>query len=186
MAYVELEDLTGTVDVTLFPRAYEQFRHLFEPDAVVVVQGKVEAARPGGRSRGTAPAIDEELDPEEEEVEQAAIIAEAAWVWDDPECAPVERQQTTHVDLPGAVENGQLDQLAAVLARHPGSGEVIIHFNVRGAEVSIQVGERFRVSAGQSLKEDLDALFGREVTRFETVRPRAQSNGRNGRPGNGR
>src|SRR5207253_9973697 len=120
MAYVGLEDLTGTVDVTVFPRAYEQFRHLFEPDAVVVVQGKVEAARPGGRNRPVAPAIDEELDAGEEEVEQAAIIADAAWAWDDPECAPVQRQQTTHVDLPGEVGSEVVDHLATVLTRHPG------------------------------------------------------------------
>jgi DNA polymerase-3 subunit alpha len=186
MAYVELEDLTGTVDVTLFPRAYEQFRHIFEPDAVVVLQGKVEAARPGGRNRSPSPAIDEDLDATgEEEVEQAAIIAEAAWAWDDPDCAPVERQQTTHIDVPVGIEVGVVDHLASVLARHPGPGDVLVHLKVQGTEVTIQVGERFRVSAGPTLKEDLDSLFGQEVTRFETVRPRAQSNGRNGRSGAG-
>ncbi|MBO0681814.1 MAG: DNA polymerase III subunit alpha [Candidatus Dormibacteraeota bacterium] len=189
MAYVALEDLTGTLDVTLFPRAYEQFRQLFEADAVVVVQGKVEAARPGGRSRPASPALDEELDvQQEEEVEQAAVIAEAAWAWDDPECAPVERERTTHIDLPAGQDPSVVDELAAVLARHPGPGEVLLHFTVRDAEVTIQVGDRFRVDAGPALKYDLDALLGQEVTRFETVRPRAQANGKNGngRNGNGR
>jgi hypothetical protein len=78
-----------------------------------------------------------------------------------------------------------MDNLASVLARHPGAGDVLVHFRVRGTEVTIQVGERFRVLAGPSLKTDLDSLFGEEVTRFETVRPRAQSNGRNGRGGGG-
>jgi DNA polymerase III subunit alpha len=186
MAYAELEDLTGTVDVTLFPRAYDQFRHLFETDAVVVVQGKVEPARPGGRGRSASPAVDEELDaPADEEVEQAAIIAEAAWAWDDPECAPVERQQTTHVDVPAELDLAIVDQLATVLARHPGPGDVYLHFRVRDAEVTIQVGDRFRVDAGPSLKYDLDSALGRDVTRFETVRPRASSGGRNGNGRNG-
>jgi hypothetical protein len=81
-----------------------------------------------------------------------------------------------------------VDQLASVLTRHPGSEDVLVHFQLRGTEVTVQVGERFRVAAGPPLKEDLDSLFGQEVTRFETVRPRAQSNGRNGRnaSGNGR
>src|SRR5437016_10004367 len=43
MAYASLEDLTGAVDVVLFPRVFEQVRLLFEPDKVVVVQGKVDA-----------------------------------------------------------------------------------------------------------------------------------------------
>ena len=39
MAYATLEDLTGAVDVVLFPRVFEQTRLMFEPDKVVVVQG---------------------------------------------------------------------------------------------------------------------------------------------------
>src|SRR5438128_653744 len=36
MAYATLEDLTGCVDVVVFPRVFEQTRVLFEPDKVVV------------------------------------------------------------------------------------------------------------------------------------------------------
>jgi hypothetical protein len=60
---------------------------------------------------------------------------------------------------------------------------------VQGKQVTFEVGERFRVTAGPGLQGDLDAHFGRQVTRFETVRPRASGNGNgrpNGRHGNGR
>ncbi|MDQ6742466.1 MAG: DNA polymerase III subunit alpha, partial [Candidatus Dormibacteraeota bacterium] len=193
MAYAELEDLTGTIEVTFFPRAYEQLHRdrLDEPDRVIVVQGRVEPARSSSNNRGPA-AVDEELDAEEE-TEQVAVVAEAAWAWDDPECVPVERQQTAHVDVP---EGGEdiVDQIATLLARHPGPDEVMLHFQVQGKQVTLQVGERFRVAAGPSLKSALDAHFGREVTRLETVRPRASGgngngngNGRsNGRNGNGK
>ena len=183
MAYAEVEDLTGTMEVTLFPRAYELFRTLFEPDQVVVIQGKVDAARPAGNNR-SAPAapVDEELDAEEE-VEAAVVLADAVWAWDDPECAPVERQRMAHVDVP---ERGPevVDELLTLLARHPGQDDVQLHFRVGATEVTVQVGESFRVSAGPALKNDLDAHFQQEVTRLETIRPRAQGNG-NGR-GQGR
>src|SRR5207302_908985 len=81
--------------------ADEKFRLRFEPDRVVVVQGKVDAARPAG-SRGApqAPAaLDDELEVEEE-AEAAVVLAELAWAWDDPECGPVDRQQLAHVDVP--------------------------------------------------------------------------------------
>src|SRR4029077_5103085 len=59
MAYATLEDLTGAVDVVLFPRVFEQTRLLFEPDKVLVVQGKVDAragsTRASGSSGGPAP-----------------------------------------------------------------------------------------------------------------------------------
>jgi DNA polymerase-3 subunit alpha len=183
MAYAEVEDLTGTVEVTLFPRVYEQYRQLFEPDRILVVQGTVDSSR-GGRGPTPAPE-DDELEVEEEEPEAAVLIAEAAWRWDDPECVPVERQKVVHVDVP---EGGPevVDDLATVLARHRGDCDVFLHFRVSGSEVTVQVGERFRVKADSGLKEDLDSHFHREVTRLETVRPRAgaggngKANGRNG------
>ena len=42
MARFRLEDLRGGVNVTCFPRAYEQFRGLLVDDSVVVCRGKVE------------------------------------------------------------------------------------------------------------------------------------------------
>ena len=54
MAYASLEDLTGTVDVVLFPRIFEQVRLLFEPDKVVVVQGKVDARAGSTRASGSS------------------------------------------------------------------------------------------------------------------------------------
>jgi DNA polymerase III subunit alpha len=194
MAYAELEDLTGVVEVTFFPRAYDDFRRFMEePDAVVIIQGKVDAARGGGGNRGGgAPAAgDEELDTasEEEEQEAVTLIADAVWDWAHrKDIEPLERQRLVHVDVPdGGPE--VVDDIARLLARHAGGDDVLLHFRVHGSEVTVQVGERFRVSGGPALKSDLDGHFQREVVRLETVRPRAAANGNGrgqGRNGNGR
>jgi DNA polymerase III subunit alpha len=196
MAYAELEDLTGVVEVTFFPRAYDDFRGSMEsPDAVVIIQGKVDAARGGGaRAGGQQGQVqgDEELDAgEEEEQEAVTLIADAVWDWASRhDVDPSDRQRLVHVDVP---EGGPevVDEIARLLARHSGQDLVQLHFRVQGSEVTVQVGERFRVAAGTALKTDLDTHFQREVTRLETVRPRAAGgsggNGRgHGRNGNGR
>jgi len=41
MAFVAVEDLSGTVEVVVFPRTYEQTRDLWAQDRLVVVKGKV-------------------------------------------------------------------------------------------------------------------------------------------------
>jgi DNA polymerase III subunit alpha len=192
MAYAELEDLTGVVEVTFFPRAYDDFRRsMEEPDAVVIIQGKVDAARGGGGRAGAAApvAVDEELDAGEEEQEAVTVIADAVWDWASREnIDPGDRQRLVHVDVPdGGPE--VVEEIARLLARHAGSDEVQLHFRVRGSEVTVQVGERFRVAAGVALKTDLDSHFQREVTRLETVRPRVPPTGNgkgHGRNGNGR
>ena len=180
MAYATVEDLTGAVDVVLFPRVFEQTRLLFEPDKVVVIQGKVDAR--AGSTRATGSAGASSADPElEAEVETASVVADMAWLWDDPECVPVARRQLVHVKIPTG-DAGLAERLEAVLARHPGTDEVVLHVVVGSREVIVNA-DRYHVLAGPALAAEIDKVVGQPVTRFETVRPKAQSNG-NGR-GNG-
>ncbi|TMC52242.1 MAG: DNA polymerase III subunit alpha [Chloroflexi bacterium] len=176
MAYATLEDLTGSVDIVLFPRVFEQARLLFEPDRVVVVQGKVDARAGSTRASGAASSP---VDPEiEVEVETASVVADMAWLWDDPECVPVSRRQLVHVRIPSS-DAGLAEQLEAVLARHPGTDEVVLHVVVGSREVVVNA-DRYHVLGGPALAAEIDQLVGEASTRLETVRPKVQSNG-NGR-----
>jgi DNA polymerase-3 subunit alpha len=173
MAYASLEDLTGTVDVVLFPRIFEQVRLLFEPDKVIVVQGKVDARAGSTRASGSSGAPPEpDMEPE---VETASVVADMAWLWDDPECVPVARQQLVHVHIPSG-DAGLAERLEAVLARHPGTDQVVLHVVVGSREVIVNA-DRYHVLAGPALTAEIDELVGQAATRLETVRPKAQSNG---------
>jgi DNA polymerase-3 subunit alpha len=174
MAYASLEDLTGTVDVVLFPRIFEQVRLIFEPDKVIVVQGKVDARAGSTRASGSSGGAPPEPDVEAE-VETASVVADMAWLWDDPECVPVARQQLVHVRIPSS-DAGLAERLEAVLARHPGTDQVVLHVVVGSREVIVNAG-RYHVLAGPALTAEIDELVGQAATRLETVRPKAQSNG---------
>lgn len=176
MAYAELEDLTGSIEVTVFPRCYEEYRHLFEPDRVVVVQGTVELARGGGAPAPGAGTGDELV--AEEETERAAVIADFAWAWDDPECVPVQSQQKAVVDVPAGTPPELMKRLAPILARHPGEDPVVLNIGAQAKLVEVGLGEHFRVMAGPALKSDLDEHFGQEVTRFEMLRMKRSREGR--------
>jgi len=181
MAYASLEDLTGTVDIVLFPRIFEQVRLLFEPDKVIVVLGKVDARAGSTRASGSsgAPPLDPDMEPE---VETASIVADAAWLWDDPDCLPVARRQLVHVRIPNT-DSRLAERLEAVLARHPGTDEVVLHVVVGKREVIVNA-DRYHVLAGPALTAEIDELVGQTATSLETVRPKAQSNGNGrGKPG---
>lgn len=45
MAFVTLEDLQGTCDVVVFPRVWTQTKHVWQPEQILVVAGKVDAGR---------------------------------------------------------------------------------------------------------------------------------------------
>src|SRR5438132_1418678 len=122
--------------------------------------------------------ISGELAKLETEVETASVVADMAWLWADPECVPVSRRQLVHVRIPSG-ESGLAEQLEAVLARHPGTDEVVLHVVVGSREVVVNA-DRYHVLAGPALAAEIDQLVGEAATRLETVRPKAQSNG-NGR-----
>ena len=43
MAFAQIEDLQGTVEVVLFPRVWQETQELWEPDRILIVRGKVSA-----------------------------------------------------------------------------------------------------------------------------------------------
>ena len=45
MAFVTLEDLQGTCDVVVFPRVWAQTKDLWQPEAILVLGGKIDAGR---------------------------------------------------------------------------------------------------------------------------------------------
>ncbi|TMC03154.1 MAG: hypothetical protein E6J41_28360 [Chloroflexi bacterium] len=69
-----------------------------------------------------------------------------------------EHRRAVHIVVPGR-DASLLDEIAAVLVRHPGQNEVLLHFEVDGWEVAVQAGERFRVEAGPALQADLEACL---------------------------
>ncbi|HEX6547686.1 MAG TPA: DNA polymerase III subunit alpha [Candidatus Dormibacteraeota bacterium] len=183
MAYGSIEDLTGTVDVILFPQKYELYRKLFEPEQVVVIQGKVDARsastsyRNGNGNGGGAPdgatLLGSEEEPAAEEpAEQASILVEFAWAWNDPDCVPVERRHVLHVDVPGD-DPGVVDALTDLLVKYPGEDEVVLHFAIDGRAVEVHAGDRYHVSAGESLRAAVDEVLGVSAARLVPVRPRA-------------
>lgn len=49
MAFFTLEDLTGLVEVVVFPRSYEEYSRFIAEDAVVLVQGRLDAKEEGAK-----------------------------------------------------------------------------------------------------------------------------------------
>jgi DNA polymerase III subunit alpha len=178
MAYAEIEDLTGIIDVILFPRQYEQYHRLFLADAIVVVAGKVDV-RAGNRSTGPDNPDAAEL---EAEVERASVVIEQAWLWDDEDCAPIARRQVLHLTLPQG-SRVEMTRLEEALATHPGPDEVVLHIRLKGHEV-VAAADRYHVAADSTLTAELDRLYGAKVSWVETIRnkvPTGNGNGRYGR-----
>jgi DNA polymerase-3 subunit alpha len=138
-----LEDLTGTLPVTLFANQLQQFGHLLVDEAIVLVKGEV-------RSREGEP----ELTPEE--VVPLAKVAGKT-------LAAVE------LVLAPEVSQGEMLKLKNLLLEHPGRVPVKLTIQFPDRRVSIAAQEAFKIDFGPELAASIEGLLGRGSVRERFV-----------------
>jgi DNA polymerase III alpha subunit len=170
MAFVQLEDLTSTIEVIVFPRVFEERRHLLLSDTVVIVRGKVDARTASG--------------DDEERAEEAKVIADEILAFDDAGHESWVRNQVVHLDVPADASPEQMAALEEILGRCTGPDRVVMHLQRPDQVVDLDLGEKFRVQggglAGDRAQREIDGLFRRPVWRIEVIRRRAAERQPNG------
>ncbi len=144
MAFLTLEDLTGSVEVIVFPKTYEQVHFLLKRDAVIVIRGKVDI-------------LDAQAKVLAERVmglDEAVVVEPAA------EAAALPNGGALHVRVDTAqFGEAGLHQLKEVLGRRQGELPVFLHLYMGGSEVVVNARE-LRVTASGELQAELKELFG--------------------------
>jgi DNA polymerase-3 subunit alpha len=161
MGFVTIEDLTGSVEITVFSDIYADTVGLLKSDDPLLITGKLEkgekgvkilvqALKEGGsewqqKNRGPAGSI--------------RLLSEA-------------RSQTTKKvffslrmdDMPSA----QLDGLKGIIERHRGSIPAFISFEIpQRGKATMQLPEDFYVIPNDELRLEVEQLFGYNAATFE-------------------
>ena len=160
MAFLQLEDLTGTCEVVVFPRIFESSVSVLRPDAVVVVRGRVETrtSSDGG-------------DDEHGEV-TAKVIAEAVYALDDPRLVAWRRNAVVHIRITA----GQVEALAAVrraIDSHRGETSVVLRLETARSIDEVELDGQYAVEPGAALERAIEAILGAGSYRMEVRRERA-------------
>jgi DNA polymerase-3 subunit alpha len=127
MAMVVLEDLTGRVECTLFPEAYEQARAQLTPETIVVATGRIEVRE----ERGVKLLLNEIRPWEQAEGQYRQVLH-----------IEVRAEELTEEGIAG------LDE---VLSANPGDSEVVLHIVKPDHSRLAMRSRRFRVGAGDQL-----------------------------------
>ncbi|OGR32770.1 MAG: DNA polymerase III subunit alpha [Desulfuromonadales bacterium GWC2_61_20] len=143
MAFVTLEDLTGFVEVILFPEVFQACSELIKGDEPLLVSGVINL-----------------------EDESCKLMASEVLTLKE-----VQEKLTRRVHLrltsPG-LDQDQLQGLKDILQRHRGGCEVRIHLVVPNrSETVMSLPAGFQVAASDQLMSDTDKLFGYHVISFE-------------------
>ncbi len=143
MAFITLEDLSGSVEVIIFPEVYATSMELLKGDDPLLVSG--------------------ELDVGEEACK--VMASEVALLSDVKETMA----RLVHVRLttPG-LEEMQMRQLKSIVQRYRGNCEVQLHITIPNrSETTIQLPNKLKMSATDEAMVEAENLFGYGVMSYE-------------------
>lgn len=134
MAVVTLEDLSGRIECTVFPDAYEAAREMLAGDPVVVVAGRIENGDRGVK------LLAAELRPFED--------ARAAW------------RRALHLEIRSeSLSLPWFNEVDEVLGRHPGDSEVYLHIVMPDRSRTACRSRRYRVEDDDAVVRALRERF---------------------------
>ncbi|MFO8112531.1 MAG: DNA polymerase III subunit alpha [Desulfosalsimonadaceae bacterium] len=164
MAFVDLEDLQGSVEITIFPNLYATAQELLHVDAPLFVQGVVQ------KNEQNAKILADEI--------VAIDKAEEYWA------------ASLHIHLDAAVsDESTIADIYHILHKYPGSCRAFLHVTIpEKTETIISLPEKMKFKAGVELTREINALLGENAleTLCTPVRAGANGNGNGNGKGNWR
>lgn len=157
LGFAVLEDLYGTVEVMLFPKIYERYSHMLQPETIVRVRGRI-SAKEDEMPKLLADSVSV-VTAEEACGAPAAHSPEAG----TPSTAePAASKRTVFIRI--ADHNSAFsDALDALLDRFPGTDTAVLYFpNLSGGSKKVLS----RKISYESARADLETLFGADNVRL--------------------
>lgn len=160
MAFVQLEDLQGTVEIIVFPDTYADCETLLVVDVPVFVQGQAQ------KEENAVRVVAEEI----------VDMDHAEEVW----------TASVHITLDMERAPAQLlSDLQHLLGRHPGTCRTFLHLLDRNrTETIIAADDTLRLKAGARLTREVNSLLGYAAVETRCAPVALSANG-NGRPRRG-
>jgi DNA polymerase-3 subunit alpha len=166
MAYLRIEDLTGAMEVIVFPDLYATAAPLIQQESPLLIFGTVESGERGTKMKATGmrlfpgapPQRPEPSDDERRPVTVAVkeVKREVARTLD-----PAPLILRVSAETIGAAD---FQDLKAILQRHPGPAPVRLIICAADSETIVAVDDRLRVTPSDALREALAHRFGTGVS----------------------
>ncbi|VAV84378.1 DNA polymerase III alpha subunit [hydrothermal vent metagenome] len=152
MAFIQLEDLLGSVEVVVFSDLYKKCREILESDMPLLVTGKVERDSGGGRG-------------EPGDTEQSKMIASEIILLDE---AKRLRPKKTHIYAQAEeLSKENLEQLKGLLVGSAGNSEVFLRiFYPDDRVVVIDLPDELNIDPSSELCDKIKELMPATTMRF--------------------
>jgi len=193
MMFLALEDMTGGVEVTVFPDAYERCGGELASGSIALARGKVERGRRRGEqsegkatvSRMVAFDVARLGDADAVKALRAANRHRSRSTGNSanhaeqsappplpgpPRPAPPAPRERVHIRLPAVqAETNLLQELKQLLRRHRGQHPVLLHLCDDRSETSLALGRSFAVAVSDALRREIESFLGEGALWTETL-----------------
>jgi len=157
MAFLEVEDFTGSVEVVVRPAHYEKAAALLQVGSLLLVGGRVDL-----KQRRTT---DEEEDgdlPDEEVKVQGEDFASLDVLSAGEDSGAFKPRPGVHIKIQ-LFQSDSLPKLRSLLLRHRGDNTVYLHLSSPKGVTVLDLGNTFSVKICDDLQQDVASLLGREA-----------------------
>jgi DNA polymerase III subunit alpha len=143
MAFISLEDLTGSVEVVVFSDVYAKCSEWLKSDDPIHVTGTVEQGEKGAKIMASDIVLLRDLNEQQT------------------------RRVNFNIDAKEA-DTGKLTALKGIIARYQGACRSFLHLEMENnSRVTIKLSEVYKVSASEELTVEVSNLFGYNAVSFE-------------------
>ncbi|MBI3928829.1 MAG: DNA polymerase III subunit alpha [Armatimonadetes bacterium] len=157
MAFLQLEDFSGSIEVSVRPQTYEKVSSLLDEGLLILVRGKVEVRQRQGGSE-----VEEDIPSEEVKLQAEDVLSLER-------LADTGRDQNGKGAKPGVhirvqlFQSDSLPQLRNLLLKYRGGQNVFLHLSSPQGETVMQLSETFTVRPSDEFARDVRSLLGQEA-----------------------
>jgi DNA polymerase III subunit alpha len=154
MAFLEVEDFEGTVEVVVRPAHYEQAAALLEVGSLLLIAGRVDLRQ----RRGSSDEEEEELPDEEVKVQGEEFIRlETLSAGNNQKLKP-----GVHIRVQ-LFQSDSLPRLRSVILKHRGDDSVYLHLCSPKGETVMDLSPTFSVRMSTDFEKEVSSLLGSEA-----------------------
>ena len=163
MAFVDLEDLWGNIEVIVFPNIYERCRDLIEEDRIVVIRGTLNF------KEEEAPKL---LADSVTDIRSAASAAESGGSAavrigaedENSRANAAEHDRAVKLRITGERINDTLSYLKYLMSEHRGNVPVLLY--LEGREKALRAERNLWVDGSEEFRKKAEQVLGKENVKF--------------------
>ena len=156
MAFINLEDLEGSIEAIIFPKVFDKNKDIILKDAIVVIEGSLDSAE--GKVKLIAKNIS--LLKRYKNTKKKSIETKKATKED--------KNRKLHIEIDCEKNQSQiLLELKNIFMKHPGKTQIILHFKRNEKSITHRIDSKFAIKLTNEFMRGIENIIGNNGTWIE-------------------